>query len=193
MLILALLAQTPRNPFVGPSSDLDSGRLCLAFLDHFQGKKRPYSEVAEICGKVGEPLEFDDLESAARRLGFQTRRIQVAPGRLSNLGASAILAFYDKPASRNYFVVYFGWDEKKRGFKLYDPPREVGPRDPLSLTSLLREDALVVSSDAIADEAQLWNGRAPYASRAGYWRVATVSLILVLAVFFWNLRFRARR
>lgn len=189
-LSLAAMTATEidRSELSSTSADRDSGRYCLTFLDRFHGGTRQYLDVAALTGKLEEGLTLDDLETGARKLGYHTRRVKVSAANLPNLAETAIVSL-DTPVGRgSRFAVFFGWDENVHGFQMFDPPHEVGPRNPATLANMLGSEALVVSPREIPPDAELWSGRGSASSGGWFWRAGVIAGLIVLGILLGKIR-----
>lgn len=69
------------NPYA-----LDPGRacgpICLAFLDTYYGGNRSCPEIAKLCPSGPEGTSLEQLQSAARQLGYETLAFDSAAKRL---------------------------------------------------------------------------------------------------------------
>lgn len=100
------------------------GPQCLAFLCHYFGQTRTYSDVASLCPPGPDGTSLAQLSAAAESCGLSTLGFRGDALELRFLEHPAIVQVRSSnPDGGDHFMVHLGWNQTGESVRVYDPPR----------------------------------------------------------------------
>jgi hypothetical protein len=138
----------PENPY-SVDRQRACGAMALAFMDAYLSGSHSYADVASACppGPLGSSME--DLQTAARAMGYHTLAFEASVDGLKRLRGPAIVHCKAEKGPGHYLVV-LEWNEARHAFHLFDPPRSLGECTEARLGEWITGYGLVVSKTPIA-------------------------------------------